>query len=125
MLDAAEAIACDTGLGAITLTGVQQRAGQANKSAAAYHFGSRSGLLSAVVARRMRPIDEHRHALIAALDAAPAAADLAQLARVLVVPLAQATVQTSESRWARFLAQVFIDPQLGELVLGNPDATSF
>ncbi len=123
MLDAAEEIACDTGLGGLTLTAVQQRAGQANKSAAAYHFGSRTGLLSALTARRMGPIDEDRRQMLDALG--PDCVDLRTLSLALVLPLARATIMVPGSRYARFLAQAFLDPQLGELVLGQPEGSSF
>lgn len=120
MLDAAEQIACDNGLGAITLTAVQQHAGQANKSAAAYHFGSRTGLLHAVIGRRMGPIDVERTRLLDAADPG----DLDALVEALVRPLAEATVLRPGSRWGRFNAQVFLDPGLSELSLGHESARS-
>lgn len=120
MLDAAEEIGCTAGLGAITLTAVQQHAGQANKSAAAYHFGSRTGLLQAVVGRRMGPIDAHRTRLLDACDPE----NLAGLVEALVRPFAEATVLAPDSRWARFIAQVFIDPALSELAFGHDQAQS-
>lgn len=120
MLDAAEEIACERGIGAITLTAVQQASGQANKSAAAYHFGSRHGLLHAAIARRMGPIDEHRTRLLDAADPD----DLSALVDALVRPFAEATVLEPGSRYARFVAQAFIDPILGELALGHDAAQS-
>ncbi len=122
MLDAAEEIACEVGIGAITLSGVQQRAGQANKSAAAYHFGSRQGLLGAVLARRMIPIETHRHRLVAE---AGDSADLSALSEALVRPLAAACLGVPGSRYARFLAQAVIDPHLGSLALTHPESGSF
>jgi len=123
MLDAAEEIVCGTGLGSLTLTAVQRRSGQGNKSAAAYHFGSREGLLSALAARRMTTIDEHRHALLARL--APDCSDLAALTEALVLPLARATMLSPGSRYARFLAQALVHPELGDLVLAQPEGGSF
>lgn len=120
MLDAAEELACTSGLGAITLTAVQQRAGQGNKSAASYHFGSRDGLLRAVIARRMGPIDEHRTRLLDSIDPQ----DPSALAEALVRPLAEATVLVPESRYARFAAQAFIDPTLASIALGHEEAQS-
>lgn len=120
MLDAAEQLACESGLGAITLTAVQQHAGQSNKSAAAYHFGSRSGLLQAVIGRRMGPIDAERTRMLDAADPH----DLPALVEALVRPLAEATVLTTGSRWGRFNAQVFLDPALSELSLGHENAQS-
>ena len=122
MLDAAEEIACEIGIGAITLSGVQERSGQANKSAASYHFGSRQGLLAAMLARRMIPIERHRHQLLAS---AGDSAGLAALCDALVRPLAVACLGVPESRYARFLAQAMIDPHLGTLALTHPESGSF
>lgn len=120
MLDAAEQIASESGLGAITLTAVQQAAGQANKSAASYHFGSRHGLLAAVIARRMGPIDEHRTRMLDTTDPN----DLPGLVGALVRPLAEATLLADNPRYARFVAQAFLDPTLGEVALGHDAAQS-
>lgn len=125
MLDAAEEIACEIGIGAITLSGVQQRAGQANKSAAAYHFGNLDGLLTALITRRVHPIDARRRALLDDLDAAGAPdspdALLAVLTHALVAPLVEES--GPDSRWGRFTAQASLDPRLGALVLNNPEAS--
>ena len=53
MIDAAERLASERGLGAMSLRDVMAEAGQRNKSAAQYHFGSREGLVEAVIEARM------------------------------------------------------------------------
>ncbi|MFS3130093.1 hypothetical protein ACLM5J_16955 [Nocardioides sp. Bht2] len=121
MLDAAEEIAVEVGLGAITLTAVQRRAGQSNKSAAAYHFGSLDGLLAAVVARRMEPINAARAAL---LDELPPDAPLPDLVAALVQPFADATLATPGSRYARFLAQIQLHPIYGPTTMNLSEASS-
>lgn len=115
MIEAGERIAAERGLAAMSLREVQAAAGQRNKSAAQYHFGSRLGLIEAIVAARMGPINEHRQAQLADLDAAGSPATVRQLVEVLVEPLAQATLRPG-SCWARFLVQGFADPELSEVV---------
>src|SRR5687768_9366109 len=109
MIEAAERVAAERGMAAMSLREVQAVAGQRNKSAAQYHFGSRRGLIEAIVATRMGPINEQRAARLAALDAAGGAPELRSLVAVLVEPLAEATMRPG-SCWARFLAQGIADP---------------
>ena len=117
--------AAERGLGAMSLRSVQDASGQRNKSAAHYHFGSREGLIDAVVAARMGPVNERRLEMLAALDARPASPTLRDLATVLVVPLAEHTVALSGSHWARFLAQGLVDPTLSSLVRRNFEGRSY
>ena len=117
MIDAAEAIVAERGLGAMSLREVQTAAGQLNKNAAQYHFGNREGLIAAVVEARMGPINERRWRMVEQLDSAEAAAR--QWIEALVLPLAQAVRDDPDSRYARFLAQAFLDPQLGLMVAGH------
>lgn len=125
MIAAAERIAAEQGLGAMSLRSVQAASGQRNKSAAQYHFGSRDGLIEAVVEARMGPVNERRLELLAALDARPGEPTLRDLATALVVPLAEHTVATPGSHWARFLAQGMADPALSELVRRNFEGRSY
>src|SRR3546814_18411900 len=94
----------------MSLREVQAAAGQRNKSAAQYHFGSRAGLVEAVIANRMGPINEARLAMLAELDAGIEPPSLRDLVAVLVEPLAAATVSPPGSPWARFLPQGAADP---------------
>ncbi len=115
MVDAAERLAAERGMAAMSLREVQAAAGQRNKSAAQYHFGSRHGLIAAIAAARMGPINEARRARLDLLDAAPGPPDVRDLVAVLVEPLAEATLRPG-SCWARFLAQGLADPDLSAVV---------
>ncbi|NKS02706.1 TetR family transcriptional regulator, partial [Rhodococcus hoagii] len=64
MLVAAERIVAERGMPALTLKDVQLAANQANKSAAKYHFGSRDGLIEALVELRMTPVNARRQELL-------------------------------------------------------------
>lgn len=113
MIDAAERIAAEQGLGAMSLRAVQAAAGQRNKSAAQYHFGTRDGLIEAVLEARMAPVNERRLQLLLALEPG---ADLPALVEVLVRPVAEAVLGRRDSYWARFILQGFTDPSVCRIV---------
>ena len=115
MIDAAERLAAEQGMAAMSLREVQAAAGQRNKSAAQYHFGSRQGLIEAIAASRMGPINEERRARLAELDDRTRPATIRELMEVMVEPLARATLRPG-SCWARFLAQGFADPELSAVI---------
>jgi AcrR family transcriptional regulator len=112
MIEATERLVAEQGLSALTLRAVQALADQRNKSAAQYHFGSRAGLIEAVVRTRMAPVNERRGELLDRLEGPD---DPAALMDVLVRPLAEATL-TGTSHWARFLLQCATDPTLAQVV---------
>ena len=116
MIDAAERLIAERGLAACSLREVQHLAGQRNKSAAHYHFGSLEGLVEAVVETRMAPVNAQRFATVEALDAAGRGENLRSLVEALVDPLADATLGHPGSCYARFLAQVLNDPKMTVVV---------
>jgi len=116
MLDAAEALMAERGLGAVSMRDVVTAAGQRNNSAAQYHFGSRDGLIEAIVERRMGPINHRRQQFLDDLDAAGRGHDVRGLVEALVQPLADATVARPGSCYARLLAQSHADPQWRHVV---------
>ena len=61
MIDAAERLAAERGMAAMSLREVQAAAGQRNKSAAQYHFGSRAGLIEARSCERFAVLRDHLH----------------------------------------------------------------
>lgn len=69
-------------------------AGQANDSAIQYHFGSRSGLLAAILTKHVQEMEAERQATLASLGANPR---LTTLVRAVVGPVA-AKLQTEEGR---------------------------
>lgn len=125
MIAAAERIAVERGIGAMSLREVQAASGQRNKSAAQYHFGSRDGLIEAVIAARMGPVNERRLTMLAELDARPSPPSPRELVAALVVPLAEHTVAVPDSYWARFLFQGFADPALAAVVRRNLEGRSY
>lgn len=122
LVDVAERLAATRGFGAMTLREVQLRSGQRNKSVVQYHFGSREGLIGAVMDARMGPINARR---LVVLEEMGEGADLRGLVEALVLPLAEVTVLVPGSYWARFLLQGSFDPTLRDLVRGSFSASSF
>ena len=115
MIDAAERLVAERGLRNVSLREVQAAAGQRNKSAAQYHFGSLHGLIEAIVVARMAPIDARRLRLLAGLDAEGRGHDVRALVEASIDPFAEATLDRRGSRYARFLAQIMADPGMSGL----------
>ncbi|MBX7070936.1 MAG: TetR family transcriptional regulator, partial [Microthrixaceae bacterium] len=83
LLDEAELLFARAGIAAVTTREIVEAAEQRNASAVTYHFGSREGLLQAILARRGAPIDERRGELREAAGDHPTLRDLVAS---LVVP---------------------------------------
>jgi AcrR family transcriptional regulator len=115
MIEAAERLVAERGLRNVSLREVQAEAGQRNKSAAQYHFGSLHGLIEAIVVARMTPIDARRLGLLERLDAEGRGHDVRALVEASIDPFAAAVLDRPESRYARFLAQVMADPGMSGL----------
>lgn len=69
LLDAAERLMAERGVHAVSLREITAAAAQRNASSVQYHFGNRSGLIAAIVARHMQRIDTDRNALLDQLEA--------------------------------------------------------
>jgi len=121
MILAAERLFAERGIGAVSLREIGAAAGQRNNGAAQYHFGTKRGLIDAIVEYRMRPINERRVALLGEIDAAGRGGELRALVEVLVLPFA-AYVAEHGTHWARFLAQASAEPDIAlEEVLDRPE----
>jgi AcrR family transcriptional regulator len=86
-------------------------AGQHNRSAITYHFGSRAGLIDALCERHQTPIAQHRRHLIARL---PRPGDLTtrQLVEAHIQPLATEMLRCEPSYWARLSDMLLADESL-------------
>ncbi|MDH6283004.1 AcrR family transcriptional regulator [Prescottella agglutinans] len=125
MIVAAERIIAERGMPALTLKDVQIEANQSNKSAAKYHFGSREGLIEALVEVRMSPVDARRQELLDEMEQLGAPATARQAVEALVRPLASETLDRPGSRYARFLIQALFDPALAHLIQRHLRAESY
>jgi AcrR family transcriptional regulator len=110
LLATAERLFAAEGVANVALTQIVAASSQKNRSALHYHFGSRGGVLGAVMDRRLAVINAGRLALLEALPAHATpreilSADLSALARVII-----------EAPWGpdyvSILAQVRFHPSL-------------
>jgi AcrR family transcriptional regulator len=69
LLDVAERLFAQRGIASVSLRSIVLASGQGNLSAAHYHFGSREGLIRAVIERRLRTVDALRHRYLDAVVA--------------------------------------------------------
>ena len=103
LLREAERLFARRGLYQVTVREIAEAAGQRNVSALNYHFGSREGLLDAILVRHGDPTDVARGEL---LGRGRARRDVARPGRALVVPYA-AHLATPEGRdYLRIVAQL-------------------
>lgn len=75
LLDAAERLFADVGIDAASLRSITNEAG-ANLASVNYHFGSKDGLVKAVLSRRFRPITEIRLSMLDACEGRAGDGDL-------------------------------------------------
>ncbi|MEQ6896134.1 helix-turn-helix domain-containing protein [Microbacterium sp. KR10-403] len=76
LMDAAEELFALHGIDAVSNRQIAERAGNANHSAIAYHFGSRDDLIRALMARHNAPMTERRRELLDELSAEPTVYDI-------------------------------------------------
>ncbi len=111
LLDAAERLIGERGPEGVSMREISAAAEQANNNAAAYHFGSRDGIIGAVLDRRMADIDRCRTAMVDALGPEPS---MEELVRTLVVPLAEHGRR--HPHFLAFHAQLRVSPGYTHLV---------
>lgn len=113
------------GISAVSMRMVTAAAGQRNNSAAQYHFGSKEGLVEAIVESRLGPINEARGRILDGLEDAGRIADVSALVDALVRPLVEATLERQGSYYARFLALSYADPQWSAPALQSQHGRAF
>lgn len=111
LLDVAERLFAEHGVEHVPLTRIVASSKQKNRSALHYHFGSRDGVLAAVLNRRLGHINGLRHAMLD--DAAGSANPVAGTVRALVAPLGHiALAEPWGADYLSVLAQVSFHPRL-------------
>ena len=99
----AEQLFARGGFQGVTTREITEGADQRNASAVTYHFGTREGLLLALLARRGAPVDEARGRLRDELGDEPTVTDLV---RCLVAPYATLLSQGEGRSYVRIVAQL-------------------
>jgi AcrR family transcriptional regulator len=115
ILDAAERLIAERGAD-VPFREIAAGAGQKNNSAVHYHFGSREGLIRAVIARRVQVEDRRRLEMIAALEEDETGDDLRSLVGAITRPLSESAYAEGATHYARFLEQVRHHPAFSETV---------
>jgi AcrR family transcriptional regulator len=115
LLLAAERLIAERGMD-VPLRDVAAAAGQRNNSAVHYYFGSRDGLIQAVIERRQEPLEARRLKLLAEHEAGGHADDVRALLTILIEPMAHLPYEDGATHYARFLEQVRTHPLLSEPV---------
>jgi AcrR family transcriptional regulator len=107
---AAEHLFARTGIDGTLTRDIVARAGQANDSAVHYHFGSRQGLLGAILDKHVQQMEAERRAALKRLGSRPR---LGTLVAAIVEPVA-AKLRTEDGRdFLRIIAQLSGHPAVG------------
>lgn len=109
-MDAAEEMMAEHGIKGVSLRSILSRA-EANSAALHYHFGSREGLIEAILARRGRKSSLRRREMLDDLEPQGQAIDVYDLVGVAVDPMIEMLVEEGEPgrRFLRFIARLQSD----------------
>src|SRR5689334_9102871 len=87
LIDAAESLFAEHGVGGVSLREINRAAGAKNAVAVQYHFGDRDGIVRAINAKHFPGVDARRHAMLDEYEA-QGHDDIRALAAAWVRPLA-------------------------------------
>jgi len=113
IITAAERLIAERGID-VPLRDIAVAADQRNNSAVQYHFGSRDGLIEAVIADRTPAVERRRLERLTRLEVEGVADDPRALVATLVEPLLEARALDGVTHHARFLEQVRTHPTLAD-----------
>jgi AcrR family transcriptional regulator len=109
----AERLYGEYGIDAVSLRQIADAAGQRNPAVVQYHFGSRDGLLRAIVEFRAQPANKPRDEMLDELEQSGRVDDLPALLAAAVVPLLE--VQPPDSHYLRFVARLHTSATLAPI----------
>lgn len=105
-IQAAQLLYAERSIDSVSLNEITIAAGQKNRNALQYHFGSRDGLLQAIIDKHAEPVFELRKAYIEQAETSGWSPSEAS-ARVLVMPLADYIEQNPEGiHYVKILSQL-------------------
>lgn len=116
LLDTAEVLFAEKGL-EVSLREITSAAG-ANVAAVNYHFGSRDGLINAVMARHAQPINEERIRILGELLDRPESPSVREVVEAFLRPLAERI--TSQAHRQRLFSQ-FMGRMMALGIKGLPE----
>lgn len=106
ILVTAERLFGERGIDAVSLRQIAVSAGQANNSAVAQHFGTKGGLITAIIETRRPIIDAIRRTRLARIYAREADPSLRDLVECLVMPWVDDVDEDGNHPYACFIAQL-------------------
>lgn len=109
LMEVAERLFATRGIEAVTLKEIQEAAGQSNTSVIRYHFGSRDGLIRALVSYRQASLGADRQQMLATMREQGKEADPRAVVWLLVRPLANSIA--AGEMFVAFLARLSEDPR--------------
>jgi AcrR family transcriptional regulator len=112
ILVVAERLFAERGIGFVSVRDITTEA-RANIAAISYHFGSKDGLLEAIVVERAAQLGKRRNELLDAIEASPEP-DLRDLVAALVVPIAEMAADHDGGgrHWIRVRADLRGKPEM-------------
>jgi AcrR family transcriptional regulator len=123
ILDAAAVLMDERGVDNVTTQDINQASGHRNRSAVQYHFGSRDGVIQAVMARSMQPLDTERNLLLDHLERTGPRLTPRGALEVVVSPLAGQLRSPEGRRYLRLGAQLINHPRFvrdsGDAIMVN------
>jgi AcrR family transcriptional regulator len=100
----AERLYGEHGVDAVSLRQIAEAAGQRNPAVVQYHFGTKEGLLRAIVEYRVQAANARRHAMLDEVERSGSVLDLHALLEAAVFPLLHE--QPQDSRYLQFVARL-------------------
>lgn len=112
LLSVAERLFAEQGIQSVSFNQIAKAADQRNSTVIQYHFGSKTGLLQAILERHMPRVNEFRLELLGSIDGADRPSDLRKLAEAMVLPYSANLTHENGSYFVRMAAQFYSDPSL-------------
>ena len=114
ILQVAERLFAEKGIDATSIRDIT-RAAEVNLGAINYHFGSKDGLIVAVFARRLRPLNEVRLARLDAVEKthAPNLPPIEAVLEALIRPTVEYLVDEDPNSFMRLICRSFQEPNPG------------
>lgn len=117
LMDAAEELFAVHGIDAVSNRRIAERAGTANHSAIAYHFGNREELIRALINRHLGQLEGRKAELISGLGEA---ATLSDVIACRVLPWVEQLESMPHPSWrARFLYQIRTIPSVASIFVSS------
>ncbi|MBU3067299.1 TetR/AcrR family transcriptional regulator [Nocardia sp. NEAU-G5] len=113
----------ERGIDAVSMRELTAAAGQRNKSAAQYHYGSKEQLVREIFEQHTGAVNQRRWELLGDLGYDTRKLSVPELAEALILPLAE-LAQPPAGHYLRFLAQVSTPPWVYALTQADPGVTS-